>query len=57
MKRYKEISLAELFELIMKDEIKEIYVKNNGNLEPASKYNWSLTEFKKYKWFKREVME
>lgn len=57
MERYVEISAADLFEAITKDNVKDIYFQENSQLYKATNYQWSLNEFKKKKWFKREVIE
>lgn len=59
MERYKEISLAELFELILKDDYNEIYFqeRNNRDLKNAAGFDWKFKEFKAFKWFKREVID
>ncbi|WP_340742219.1 hypothetical protein [Sporosarcina sp. FSL K6-5500] len=58
MERYKEISLAEMLDLISKGEFSSIYVKSNrvGICHIGdSTYNLSLLKDKQ--WFKREVIE
>lgn len=58
MTRYVEISLADLFYLISKGETSEVYFQSrNGALSKAAHETWGFSEFKKYKWFKREVIE
>lgn len=59
MERYKELSVAELFEHILKDNINSVYYQENstGNLKKAATVDWRLNEFTKYKWFKREVID
>lgn len=58
MIRYREISLADLFDLISKGETSDIFfAERDGTLGKANKHEWYFSEFKKYKWFKREVIE
>lgn len=58
MTRYREISLADLFDLISKGETSDIFfAERNGELGKADKESWTFSEFKKYTWFKREVIE
>ncbi|MBO1583030.1 hypothetical protein [Bacillus sp. XF8] len=58
MERYKEISTADLFEMIAKGNFKNIYWKNNNDeIVPAGNYNFRLDRLAKVKWFKREVIE
>ncbi|MDF9513447.1 MULTISPECIES: hypothetical protein [Bacillus] len=58
MERYKEISLADVFELILKGEISDIYYQNgNKELSKATDTHWYLKTIAKYKFFKREVIE
>lgn len=58
MERYKEISMADVFELITKKEIQNIYYQDkNGNLHRADETHWYLKMFANTKWFKREVIE
>lgn len=58
MERYKEISMADVFELITKKEIQNIYYQGkNGQLFKADDTHWYLKMFANTKWFKREVIE
>ncbi|MED2035562.1 hypothetical protein P4V74_30850 [Bacillus thuringiensis] len=58
MERYREILLADVFELISRNKVEGIYFKNkNGTLLRATDYNWGLNEFTKIKFFKHEVIE
>ncbi|MGG0355351.1 hypothetical protein ABEY57_17450 [Bacillus tropicus] len=58
MERYKEISLADVFELILKGEISNIYYQNaQKGLVKASESGWYFGSIEKYKFFKREVIE
>ncbi len=59
MERYKEISLADVFEMITKNELDDIYFKSNdtGSLLKARRDKWYFSELAKTKWFKREVIE
>lgn len=57
MERYIEISLADLVEVILKDETSNIYFQENGQLYKANNYKWAINEFKRKKWFRREVIE
>ncbi|MEB9506884.1 hypothetical protein P4J13_23405 [Bacillus anthracis] len=58
MERYKEISLADVFELILKGEISNIYYQNgNKELSKADGSSWFFKTIAEYKFFKREVIE
>ncbi|MGR6008136.1 hypothetical protein ACT7CZ_03240 [Bacillus cereus] len=58
MERYKEISLADVFELILKGDISNIYYQNgNKELSKAEESSWFFGSIAKYKFFKREVIE
>lgn len=58
MERYKQISLAELFELILKEDFNNIYFQNkNTALIKATNEYWGIKEFKNHKWFLREVID
>ncbi|EOQ15404.1 hypothetical protein KQ3_05873 [Bacillus cereus B5-2] len=58
MERYKEISLADVFELILKGETSNIYYQNKRKeLSKADETSWFFVSIGKYKFFKREVIE
>jgi hypothetical protein len=58
MERYREISLADLCELILKNELDEVFFQGiTGNLLRHEDRRWNLKELSNYKWFVREVLE
>jgi len=57
MERYIQISLADVFQMIMNEDFKDVYVKHNGEIKKATDFNYKFQDFKRQTWFKREVIE
>lgn len=50
---YKEISLTAAMQMIIAEDIENLFFENSGGLVSAKEIRFYFTQLKTYKWFKR----